>query len=847
MRYWHIKVTGRALIILVMVGPGWLRTAVAVDDSAPAAGPNAEQIAFFAEKIEPLLKQRCLKCHSGEEPKGSLSLTDHEHLLTGGDTGPAINTENAAASLLISAINYDGLEMPPTGKLPEAEIVLLTKWVEMGAPMRAIKFAEMHVGPPQVNDETRNHWSFRPLARPPVPTVQQNGWVANPIDAFVLAKLEQAHLSPSPSAAPRELIRRLSYDLLGLPPEPDAVERYADDASPTAYAQLVERLLESPQYGEQWGRYWLDLVRYGESNSYERDNPKPFVWRYRDYVIDAFNADKPFNQFVLEQLAGDELEPWTPEKIIATGYYRLGLWDDEPVDKELAFYDGLDDVAATTAQAFLGLTMNCARCHDHKIDPIPQADYYRFIAFFRNVRHYGVRADPTVFEASVCDLATPEQQADYKQRKGDFDAQVAGLRKQLDGVEDKVRPQLQGGEKDDFQDQSVRPRILKTHIGELLTRAEFDEYSRVYEEWDALRMHPPAGLEQALCVKENGADSPPTFVLARGNPAGKGAEVVPGFPQVLSFPDPQIAKPASGSSSGRRLALAEWIASPTNPLTARVLVNRVWQWHFGRGLVRSSNNFGLQGDRPTHPELLDWLASEFIERGWSIKELSRLILASNTYRMASHGSAGDPPLPGLAADPQNDLYWRFDSRRLRAEEVRDSILAVNGSLTTEKMHGPSIYEVIPKDVLAGQSVPGQNWGTSTPEDRRRRSIYIHVKRSLQVPLLAAFDGADADTTCPVRFSTTQPTQALTLLNSAYLGEQAGVFAHLVREKAGGDVRQQVAFALERGTQRPPTAMEVERGTKLIGSLEKDRGLTADDALKYYCLLVLNLDEFVYVD
>jgi hypothetical protein len=491
--------------------------------------------------------------------------------------------------------------------------------------------------------------------------------------------------------------------------------------------------------------------------------------------------------------------------------------------------------------------MNCARCHDHKIDPIPQVDYYRFIAFFRNVRHYGVRADPTVFEASVCDLATPEQRADYQQHKADFEAKLAALRKQVDVIEDQVGSQLQAGEKDDFKDKSVRPSILKRHVGEFLTQAEFDEYVRVHGEWDALRMQPPAGLEQALCVKENGPESPSTFVLARGNPAGKGAEVSPGFPQVLSFPDPQITAPATGASSGRRLALAQWIASPTNPLTARVLVNRIWQWHFGRGLVRSSNNFGLQGDRPTHPELLDWLASEFIERGWSIKELSRLILASNTYQMASHGSAGDVPPAALAADPQNDLYWRFDSRRLRAEEVRDSILAVNGSLNTAKMHGPSIYEMIPKEVLAGQSRPGENWGVSTPEDRRRRSIYIHVKRSLQVPLLAAFDAADADTTCPVRFSTTQPTQALTLLNSAFLNEQAGVFAEYVRAKAGSDLRQQVAFALERGTQRPASDAEIARGRSLVGSLEKDRGLSPDDALKYYCLLVLNLNEFLYLD
>lgn len=817
----------------------------AADETAAAEEPTADQLAFFAEKIEPLLKLRCLKCHSGDEPKGSLALTSHERLLKGGDSGPAIDAANPAESLLLSAIRYDGLEMPPTGKLPDTELELLTKWIEQGAPMRPIKVGAVH-GPPEVNDETRAHWSFRPLVRPPVPAVQRTDWIANPIDAFVLARLEHAGLAPSPPAAPRELIRRVHYDLLGLPPNPDNVEFFAANPTPQAYSKAIDRWLESPQYGEHWARYWLDLARYGESNSYERDNPKPFVWRYRDYVIDSFNADKPFDRFILEQLAGDELDDVTRETTIATGYYRLGLWDDEPVDKELAFYDGLDDIAATTAQAFLGLTMNCARCHEHKLDPIPHADYYRFIAFFRNVRHYGVRADPTVFEASVCDIATPEQRADYAQRKSEFDRKLTALQQQLDGIEEGVRAQLQGGEKDDFQDQSARLNILKKHVGEFLTQEQFDRYSSLHGDWIQLRDHPPVGLEQALCVKENGLESPPTFVLGRGSPAAKTTEVQPGFPSVLSFPDPQIVPPASGASSGRRLALAHWIANPQNPLTARVIVNRIWQWHFGRGLVRSANNFGLQGDKPTHPELLDWLAAEFIDRGWSIKSLSRLILESNTYQMASHGAVGEEPNPGLAADPQNDLYWRFDSRRLRAEEVRDSILAVNGSLNP-KRYGPSIYEVIPKEVLAGQSVPGQNWGQSTPEDRRRRSIYIHVKRSLQVPLLAAFDAADTDFTCPVRFATTQPTQALTLLNSAYLGEQAQVFADLVRTKSGTNRNDQVEFALLHATQRPPTKAEVDRGVALIRSLENERGLSRDQALHYFCLLALNLNEFVTVD
>lgn len=835
-------------LMMALVSCGVVVAEPPENGAADAASP--EQLAFYTQKIEPLLRQRCLKCHSGDDPKGGLSLTSRERILAGGESGPAVELASPGESLLIEAINYNGLEMPPAGKLPPGEIELLTRWVEMGLPLREAAPSEPRpraAGSPEINDQTRSHWAFRPLMRPDVPRVEQTDLVANPIDAFVLARLEAAGLPASPPAEPRELMRRVHYGLLGLPPEPQDVEQFAVDPSPDAYRALIDRLLESPRYGEHWARHWLDVVRYAESNSYERDNPKPFVWRYRDYVIDAFNTDKPFDRFILEQLAGDELDPLTPETIIATGYYRLGLWDDEPVDAELAFYDGLDDVVGTTSQAFLGLTMNCARCHEHKLDPIPQEDYYRFLAFFRNVRHYGVRADPTVFDASVREIATAEERAGYEQRKAEYDRRLGELRSRLDALEEELRAQLQGGEKDDFQDLSVRPTIIKKHVGRLLTQEQFDEYARLHAEWKQLRDHPPAGLAQALCVKENGPECPPTFVLARGSPAAKTVEVEPGFPAVLSPPQPQILPPPSGQSSGRRLALAQWIASPSNPLTARVITNRIWQWHFGRGLVRSSNNFGLQGDRPTHPELLDWLACEFIDRGWSVKELNRLILTSNTYRLASHGAAGAPPHPGLEADPQNDLFWRFDPRRLRAEEIRDSILAVNGSLNTRVMHGPSVYEVIPAEVLAGQSRPGENWGRSSPEDRRRRSIYIHVKRSLQVPLLAAFDAADTDFTCPVRFATTQPTQALTMLNSQYLAEQAGVFAAFVRERCGDDLRAQVACALHRATQRPPAAAEIDRGLRLIAALQSERKLPQDEALKYFCLLALNLNEFLYVD
>ncbi len=826
-------------LVLLAASLGELTGALAADDD-------------LFQQVKPILEANCGRCHAGAEARAELRVTSREELLKGGESGPAIDLQSPGDSLLISAVSYDGFEMPPTGKMPQAKIDAVVAWVKAGAPWPAgqtLAIEHASHGPPQINDETRNHWSFRALQKPEPPPVKHVDRVSNPIDAFVLAKLEANGFSLSPETDRRTLIRRLTYDLTGLPPTPAEVEAFADDASPKAYENLVERLLASPQYGEQWGRQWLDVVRYAETNSFERDNAKPYVWRYRDYVIRAFNDDKPYDQFIREQLAGDELDEVTPESIIATGYYRLGLWDDEPADPELAFYDGLDDIAATTAQAFLGLTMNCARCHDHKLDPIPIRDYYSFVAFFRNVRHYGQRADATVYDASVRSIATPDDDAKQADEVAAWRDRVKALDRTIAAFEEAARPKLQGGEKDDFKSESVRLNVLRRHVGTLFSEAEFASYVTARRERDRLKRSPPLSAEQALCVKENGRDVPPTHILLRGSPQAPGDEVHPAFPAVLSPPTPSIQVPPTGESSGRRRALADWIASPANPLTARVMVNRVWQGHFGRGLVRSTNNFGLQGDAPTHPELIDWLAAEFMERGWSVKDLHRLIVMSSTYRQSSRHT---PPAIGpdpLASDPQNDLLWRFDMRRLKAEEVRDSMLAVTGSLNTSAMYGPSIYVPIEEEVLAGQSRPGYGWGKSSAEDQRRRAIYIHIKRSLQVPILAAFDAADTDFTCPVRFASTQPTQALGMINGAFANEQAAKLASvaMANVRGGNDPAPQVRFMLERVTQRPATDSEIERGLHLIRDLQITHGQSREQALQTFALAALNLNEFLYLD
>ena len=664
--------------------------------------------------------------------------------------------------------------------------------------------------------------------------------------------MEANGVRPAPPASKETLLRRLFYTLTGLPPSPKDVAEFVNDQSPDAYEKVVDRLLESRHYGEHWARHWLDLVRYAESNSFERDNPKPFVWRYRDYVIRSLNADKPYDQFIREQLAGDELDEVTPDSIIATGYYRLGLWDDEPADRPLAFYDGLDDIVATTSQTMLGLTANCARCHDHKIDPFTQRDYYSLLAFFHGIKPYGGDNEILRF---IGDAAAREQQA---AATADWEAKLAEVKKQIVAVEDAIKDKLPGGEIDDFKFDGKRREILRKQRGKLISKEDHDRYESLHKERNELERQRPRSLEQALCVKEEGRPRD-TFLLLRGNPQSPGDRVEPAFPSVLlaaNAKPPELPTRREGSeSSGRRRVLADWIASPTNPLTARVMVNRVWQFHFGRGLVRSSSNFGYMGSPPTHPELLDWLASEFVNNGWKLKPLHRLIVTSNAFRMSSAVSKSEisnlksqiSNLKPHDSDPENDLLSHFDLRRLSAEEVRDSILAVCGNLNLDKTEGPSVYPVIPREVLAGQSVPGRNWEKSSPEEAASRSVFVHIKRSLAVPLLVAFDAADADSPCPVRFATTQPSQALALINSTFANEQAALFVRSLRREAGDDAMACVKAGLTRVLQRSPTQREIGRGVKYMADNIQQDKVSADEALRRFCLLAINLNEFVYLD
>ena len=832
----------------VLTGSFVLHKVMAEEPAGKAAAvkPTAEQLDFFRQQVKPILESRCIKCHGGEAKiRGKLRLTSRADVLRGGETGPAVSLTEPAKSLLLEAINYESLEMPPTGKLPQREIDVLTRWVKQALPFddKAIVIKPHAPGPPVVDAKARKFWSFQPVASPVVPGVQQGDWVKNPIDAFILAGLEKAGLAPSVPVARTGLLRRLYYNLTGLPPSPEAVKTFLADESPQALEKVVDELLDSPQYGERAARHWLDLVRYAESNSYERDGTKPFVWRYRDYVIRSLNQDKPYDQFVLEQLAGDELPDRTADHLIATGYYRLGIWQDEPVDREQELYEDLDDIVSTTSQVFLGLTLNCARCHDHKLDPLPQRDYYRFMAFFHGINRYGVRNAQSVAQFSLRDIMAPQEQSTHQQQVQAHLKQVAQIEKQIAAIEKRVTSDFQPVEKEDFKFEQHKIPLLKKRVPRLLSQQQFKQYVQLKKKEKQLKNVKPAALTQALCVTETGRQPRKTFILARGNAHAPGEEVKPGFPQVLSFPDPVIAPlPPEKKTSGRRLALARWIIDRRNPLTARVMVNRLWQQHFGRGIVESPNNFGFQGAVPTHPELLDWLATQLVEGGWKLKPIHKLIVLSNAYQM---GSQSHPQ--GVEKDPENKLFWRFNMRRLAAEEIRDTVLAVNGSLNP-KMFGPSIFPDIPAEVKQGQSRPGEGWGNSSPEEKARRSIYIHSKRSLVFPFLAAFDGPDTDATCPVRFETTQPTQSLEMFNGPFANQQAAVFGNYLRKQLGPqDTRGHVELALGRALQRPLTADQVEQGLRFIAQLQKEHSVSPAKALDYFCLVLLNLNELIYLD
>lgn len=786
--------------------------------------PGTSEASGYAQDVLPILSKRCFACHGPDEAQGNLSLDTRDGALVETDSGePAVVPGDAGASELVRRITSteDWERMPPEGEpLSAEEVETLRRWIDSGAVYE-------------------KHWAFAPRTKPSPPEVENAAWVRNPIDRFLLSKLEKAGLKPSAEADRRTLVRRLYYDLIGLPPTPEQVEAFVSDERPDAYERLVDELLASPHHGEKWGRHWLDLVRYGETNSFERDGKKPNAWKYRDYVIESFNDDKPYDRFVYEQLAGDELDEPTEESITATGFYRLGIWDDEPADPLQAKYDELDNLVSTTSQAFLGLTIGCARCHDHKIDPIPQTDYYGMVAFFADVTPYGTREDERT--NNQWDLSPPEAKAEREQ----LQAERRTLQERRRELEQLAIERMEGADQRRTETHE-RAGVLKEKLDQYQTAEERASYAELIKQITKIsrelkKLGPPeATLALARCEPR----PEPTHVLMRGNPHVPGDSVTPRFPELFEDGAPTIDPPeADARSAGRRRVLADWIASPENRLTSRVIANRVWQHHFGRGLVRSPNNFGQLGVPPTHPGLLDWLAGWMVQHDWRLKPLHQLIVTSNAYRMAS-----SPNASAAGVDPANDLFWRFDPRRLTAEEVRDSVLAVSGRLKL-LVGGPSVFPKLSNEVLHTQSRPGDGWDTTpaAAEAANRRSVYIHVKRSLIPPELANFDFPETDTSCEARFNTVQAAQALSLLHGQFLQEQAAALAERVAAEGPAGVRGRVELALTMVLQRQPNDATVTDCLQLIDAYQDKHGFTAVDAFRQFCVMAMNLNEFVFLD
>lgn len=776
----------------------------------------------FAIEIQPLLARRCFACHGPDKKESGLQLNLRDSMVGVAESGKqAVVPKSAERSELVRRISSadESERMPPEGKrLTEAEIDLVARWIDEGA----------NVTP---------HWSFQPVRAQIPPAVATGEWLNHPLDAFVLKRLESHGLKPAGEASAEELVRRVYFDTIGLPPAPEVVRELVASWSESTYQKLVDRLLADPAMGDRWARNWLDVVRYAETNSFERDGVKPNAWKYRDYVVASMNSDKPYDRFIREQLAGDELDEVTPETLTATGFYRLGIWDDEPADPLLARFDEYDDVITTTSQGLLGLTFNCARCHDHKIDPILQRDYYSLLLFFRDVTSYALRNDQK--SNSQISLAPPSVVQQHEEVASNIKKLSRDIKKiEQDGIAKMPASDQRATEGPE------RERVLREKLQPYLEPEVWEGYSSLKERLRKFESEykklPP--VEMVLGLAKCDPDPAVTHIFARGNPHSPGAEVSPAFPQLLGGGSPQLAAPrAEAKTAGRRRVLADWIASPDNWMTSRVIVNRIWQHYFGRGIVRSTNNFGLMGDRPTHPEILDFLAAELVDHEWSLKAIHRQILMSKSYRMNSSSRPEE-----LAKDPDNSLLWRQSVRRLSAEQLRDAVLAVTGQLN-EQRFGESFFPTLSAEVLASQSRPGSGWGNSSPSDQARRSVYIHIKRSLPVPMMSAFDFPETDISCEARFLTTQPGQALGMLNGDWMQRQAANLVGRARREVGEDLRQQAARCLELALSRPANPADVQDLIDLAERLKTTHSLNEQAARHAMAVAVLNLNEFIYLD
>ncbi|MCG3160012.1 MAG: hypothetical protein JMDDDDMK_01044 [Acidobacteria bacterium] len=818
--------------------------------------PGAAASDFFKQKVAPIFERNCAMCHGAGVQRSGLDLRSEEAVLKGGARGPAVVSGNAEKSLLYRLVAHREEPAMPLGmdKLSDADIAVIAEWINGLSPKPTMAAETVPVRQPgySITEKDRRFWSFVKPVRPALPKVKDRRWARNTIDAFVLYKLEQNGLKPNRPASPRELLRRVYFDLTGLPPSPEETAEFLKNPSEAAYAKVVDRLLASLHYGERWGRHWLDLARYADSGGYEFDYDRPHAWRYRDYVIRSFNEDKPYNRFIIEQLAADQLDgvdvKANPEALIPTGFVRNGPTVDN-ADNEETRMDELDDMVTTTSSVFLGLTVGCARCHDHKFDPIPQRDYYRMQAVFFS------------YQKTEAVMVSKEEEAAHKAANKKIDELVRPFKQKIAEIEKPVREKLLAEKtefhvrlaemsngfgdktKEQFREE-VAKRFAKDvnlqpeEIEALLSPEALKARKELQTEIDNINKTRPKLLPAAMGVTDK-ADAGQAHLLKRGDWRSKGEEVEPGLPQVLTGD-------ANLDLKKRRRQLAEWIASADNPLTARVAVNRIWQYHFGKGIVKTPSDFGATGDHPSHPELLDWLATEFIRRGWSWKAMHRLILLSNTYRQSSRFNE-----LSAAKDPENSLLWRMNPRRLEAEPLRDSILAISGKLNSE-MFGPGIYPRIDPDVVNTGSRP--RWPLDAKDDHStwRRSVYIFVKRSVLLPLIEVFDCPATVVSGPVRAVSTVSPQALALMNNEFVLQQAGYFAERVAREAGADKRAQVVRAFQIALGRQPNANEIEWSLSFLksqaeGNMRREDEKPQASALRDFCHAIINLNEFIYVD
>lgn len=814
----------------------------------PAVSICGQDLGSEASKI---LSANCTECHGAALKNSNLDLRSRAALLKGGERGPAIVPGSPETSRLFQFVSHQQQpSMPPGRKLSDAEIETIRRWITKGAPYEGIPdqkeeearaaLAKLEERP--ITDTERRWWAFQKPVRKSDPEVAGGAWTRNSVDRFLLAAMEKKGIKPSPEADRRTLVRRAYLDALGLPPTPQQVAAFVNDSRPDAWERLVDQLLASPHYGERWARHWLDLVRYSDSGGFEYDRERENAWRYRDYVVNSFNADKPYDLFLKEQIAGDEYFPKSPEAWIATSFLRLGV--ENNIKTEQTRMDELDDIIVTTSNAFLGLTIGCARCHNHKFDPIPQKDYYGLQAVFFPLQPW---ERPLVTEA---------EQATHKAELKRIEALQAPMRKQVREVEQPFRDAIvarrkaalpeymlaaldtpEGKRTEGQKLNAVQVRRSLDNIREEELEAEMSLPARAKRSLLLAQVHDldrqKPTLPTAMSVREDGPAPRPSYFLHRGNLGQKGSKMSPGVLTVATSGTYEyLAPPPGATTSHRRRGFAEWLTNPDNPLTARVMVNRIWQHHFGEGIVRTPSNFGRMGDRPTHPELLDWLATEFTAEGWSTKHMHRLLMTSSAYRMAS-----DDIPANLEADKDNRLLWRMPRRRLEGEAIRDAILAAAGTLDT-RIGGAAMFPYI--DPLLFQASSKRTWNGQAINDvsTYRRSLYIFGKRSIPLPMLEVFDKPDTITSCARRNSSTIAPQALVLMNNEFVGIQARHFAQRLQLEAGPQTADQVRRAYEIALARPPTAEEVSLARNLIESYPQ--------GLVDFAHALFNLNEFVYI-